>query len=147
MTILIPKKNTAVYNLYAYTYVTNKYFIKGKGNILFSKGVAVMLYKYKNYRKALVVHEYPKGSYIPGIKERVMILKTVEGRSFDNLKNATFNLQKIFGDNIFLCDASSWLKATALLSHFNGKQSAATKSNLINLFKKCEQDKIRRKIV
>lgn len=148
MTIFIPKKGTSLYNMYASTQVDDKYYIEeAEGSMLFTQGVAVIFYKYPDYRRAYVVSLHSEksvvnGTKLPGIKESVDILYRATGRKFDLLKRMVHNMEKRYGKKIYLIKDTFWLRSTSLIEKFNGKESAATAENIEKIIRPYIEQKL-----
>ncbi len=101
ISVLIPKKGTALYTLYAYGIVNDKTEEKDGVRLTFSpQSVVILFYTYPHHRRAYVVtkkeitYSKQKPVFLPHVRDPVYVLFKVRGRSLDKLKNAIFHLEE-----------------------------------------------------
>lgn len=115
--------NKSNYSLYVNSYVTKKIYVEGLGTLLCAESVAVAFYSFSNYRRAYVFCECDKASddigllkgKLPLIKDNVKVIYFAEGRKIDLLKFAIYNLEKLYGMDIYHYNVSYWLRLTSMI--------------------------------
>lgn len=125
------------YSLYVNSKIIDKTFIKEYGTILEFEGTGFLFYSYSNHRRAYVVTEQKVNNipllkgYLPLIKNKVTVIYEARSRKIDLLKFAIYNLEKMYGKEIYSFPISYWLLVTSLIDSYNPKTSTQkTKRNL-----------------
>lgn len=151
MTVFIPEKGTSIFNMYCYSDIKQKQYIKDEGTFLTTSNICVVLYKYvgfntnrTDYRKGYVVAKHTsessiRGVFIPCVDEEVDVIYQAEGRKFDELKMMTATLMKLYTEDVFNKKPYYWQMMTSLLNHYNGKKSYYTKFNIELMHNKLER--------
>jgi hypothetical protein len=133
---LIPKRS--FFTLYARGSIQAKHTVNSLGTYILFEGVVLLYYKYPHHRRAYIVrsHEelahYP-AIFLPNVKQPVGVLLRAKGRRIDLLRQAYWNLEQINGKRVYAWDTLFWQKIGCLVDNFNGRKSAAAKSNLMAL--------------
>jgi hypothetical protein len=132
----IPKRS--FFTLYARGCIQAKHTVNSLGTFIRFDGTVLLYYKYPHHRRAYIVRShdelahYPAVS-LPNVKPRVGVLFRAKGRKIDILRQAYWNLEQINGKQVYVWDTLFWQKIGCLADNFNGRKSAAIKSNLIAL--------------
>jgi len=118
--VFIPKKNTSLFNLYCYSRIKQKFYIKDKGSSLTTSGIAFLIYKYPNYRRGYLIREFngiceEKSDVLPSVYSRIKILAMVEGRKIDEWKFLLYRLQQEYGNSIYSRSDNYWLRTNLYL--------------------------------
>lgn len=151
MVYFIPEKNTEIANLFVYTDVMKKDFIKDFGTYLYPSDkakIAVLMYKYPGdrhvgYRRSYVIATPTRNNSsfdLPYIEGSYDIIYSAAGRRVDLLKAMLTNMRKLWGNEIFSYEREYWYRMCALLNHFNGLKSSCTKSNIISMHYKMKKE-------
>jgi hypothetical protein len=134
----IPERS--FFTLYARGSIEDHAAVPGKGTFIrFEDGSAVILfYKYPRHRRAYIVRagkelRYYRPVRLPNVKEPVGILLKAKGRRVDILRRAYFNLERINGPEVYRYGTKFWQRIACLIDNYNGRQTAAVKSSLIEL--------------
>lgn len=139
ITVRIPVKNKEAFNLYAHGNFIASAFDEERGSLFVSdKGVVILDYNYRPHRRSYIVcpseqAQFMKSLYLPNVREKVALISAVYGRRIDLLRTAIYNIESIAGKEAYDFPILFWQKVSCLLDNFNGKKSAATKSNLMIL--------------
>lgn len=147
LTVRIPLKGKEYFNLYANGKPVSSVFDEEIGSLFTFEGIVLLQYgwtlqkRQSDHRRAYLVCEYTKTEnyssiYLPNVKEPVAVLGLFYGRKIDEARQAVFNLEKMFGKEIYLYTVGFWQKISCLLDGFENKRSLATKSNLEVLCRK-----------
>jgi hypothetical protein len=136
--VYIPEKS--FFTLYARGSIEDHATVPGRGTFIrFEDGsVVILFYKYPRHRRAYIVREgkelrYYRPVRLPNVKEPVGILLKAKGRRVDILRRAYFNLEKINGLEVYHYGTRFWQRIACLIDTYNGHQTAAVKSNLIEI--------------
>jgi hypothetical protein len=136
--VFIPK--LSFFTLYARGLIQAKHTENSLGTFIRFEGVVLLYYKYPHHRRAYMVRShdelahYPAVS-LPNVKPRVGVLYRAKGRRIDLLRNTYWNLEQINGKSVYAWDTLFWQKISCLVDTYNGRKSAAIKSNLMALSK------------
>lgn len=139
ITVRIPIKNKEAFNLYAHGNFIDSAFDEERGSLLVSdKGVVILDYNYRPHRRAYIVcpaeqAQFMKSLYLPNVREKLALISAVYGRRIDLLRTAIYNIESIAGKGAYDFPIMFWQEVSCLLDNFNGKKSAAIKSNLMIL--------------
>jgi hypothetical protein len=126
------------FTLYARGRIERKQTVDELGTFIRFNGVVLLYYKYPHHRRAYIVRSCDELSYypavtLPNVKQKVGIILRARGRRIDILRNVYWNLEQINGPQVYTWETLFWQKVGCLVDNFNGKKSAAIKSNLIIL--------------
>jgi hypothetical protein len=136
LTVHIPERS--FFTLYARGNILGKRTVNGLGTFIRFQGVVLLYYKYPHHRRAYMVRSrdelshYPALS-LPNIRQEVGVILRAKGRRIDILRQVYWNLEQINGKNIYTWNTLFWQKIGCLIDNFDGRKSAAVKSNLILL--------------
>lgn len=139
ITVRIPVKNKEAFNLYAHGNFIDSAFDEERGSLFVSdKGVVILDYNYRPHRRSYIVcpaeqAKFTKSLYLPNVREKVALISAVYGRRIDLLRTAIYNIESIAGKEAYDFPILFWQEVSCLLDNFNGRKSAATKSNLMIL--------------
>jgi hypothetical protein len=126
------------FTLYARGTIRGKRTVNGMGTFIRFEGVVLLYYKYPHHRLAYMVRSrdelshYPPVS-LPNVKQETGVILRAKGRRIDILRRVYWNLEQLNGRTVYTWDTLFWQKIGCLVDRFNGKKSAAIKSNLILL--------------
>jgi len=140
MSLNVHIPEVSFFTLYARGRVERKQTVNGIGTFIQFDGVVLLYYKYPHHRRAYIVRNagdiahYPAIT-LPNVKQPVAVLYRAKGRKIDILRNVYWNLEQINGNKVYTYKTIFWQKAGCLLDRFDGKRSAAIKTNLILLSK------------
>lgn len=141
LTIRVPIKGQEVFNLYVNGKILSSVFNPGRGTLFETTGTVVLQYGWTlgkrrvDHRRGYIVRpatdtKYFRAVYLPNVREPVAIIGLLYGRKIDYARQALFNLEKMYGKDIYLYPVSFWQKISCLLDGRDGKKSLANKSNL-----------------
>lgn len=139
ITIRIPRHNKEAFNLYAHGNFIDSSFDEERGSLLVSdKGIVILDYNYRPHRRAYIVcpaeqAQFMKSLYLPNVKEKVALISAVYGRRIDLLRTAIYNIENISRKASYDFPILFWQEVSCLLDNFNGRKSAAIKTNLMIL--------------
>ena len=147
LTVKIPLKGKDFFNLYANGKPVFSAFDEDTGSLFSFEGIVLLQYgwtlqkRHSDHRRAYLVCEYSRVNnyrsiYLPNVKEPVAVLGIFYGRKIDEARQAVFNLEKMYGKEVYLYSVGFWQKISCLLDGFENKRSLATKSNLEVLCRK-----------
>jgi hypothetical protein len=104
LSVTIPDRNTASFNLFAEGKVYYRYDYPGMHRFEFAAdSVIILFYHFPHFRKAYLVCRQDRmpGALphnLPNVSEPVPVLASFTSRSFDQLKNAVYRLGQVFPD-------------------------------------------------
>lgn len=140
-----------LYSLYLKSFITDSVFDPEEGTLAEIEGSGVAFYRFKErrgnslwtvYRNAYIFtgadcKEIPAfTAELPLFKYPVKILYQAEGRKFDILYRAVWNLEDMFGKEVYGFPPHFWLELGALTSLTLRKKDRGTRRNVMLLAKK-----------
>jgi hypothetical protein len=144
LSVHIPKK--AFFTLFAKGWVESSVTVPEIGTFIRFDGVVLLYYKYPHHRRAYIVRNaedtrHYRPVLLPKVKQPVGIILKAKGRRIDILRNVAWNLQQINGTRVFKFDTVFWQKVCCLIESYNGRTSAAVRSNLVLLSREYERER------
>lgn len=147
LTVRVPIKGKEYFNLYVNGKPVFSAFDEELGSLFRFEGTVLLQYgwtlqgKQADHRRSYLVcenvlTENPHSIYLPNVKEPVALLGIFYGRKIDEARQAIFNLEKMYGKDIYTYPVGFWQKISCLLDGRENKRSLATRSNLEILSKK-----------
>jgi hypothetical protein len=136
LTVHIPERS--FFTLYARGNIQGKRTVNGLGTFIRFEGVVVLSYKYPHHRRAYIVRSHDELSHypavsLPNIKQNIGVILRAKGRRIDIVRQVYWNLEQLNGKTVYAWDTLFWQTVGCLIDKFDGRKSAAVKSNLVLL--------------
>lgn len=123
ISIRIPKKETEVFNLFAFGNVIDSIYLDEYGTMLSLNGICVLDYSYPNSRCQYIIRERTdscifRRCLLPNVDKEVELIGCfTAGRKIDFLRNSMKNLEKMYGKSPYELPSGFWLKVLAMVEN------------------------------